>query len=91
MIGVRDVDERVRPLSQRLAEEIRDAVFGYDVVDVGPCCDHSRPCKLWNVGENFAFFNFLKCKKFLKINVWKIDASPKKKWQNLVNDISSLI
>lgn len=45
VVGVGDLDECVSALPQSLAEQMRDAEFGDDVVDVRPAGDDSTTCK----------------------------------------------
>ena len=41
-LGMRDLDQRLGSLADRLAVQVRDAVFGHDVVHESARCHHAR-------------------------------------------------
>lgn len=52
MVRVRDVDERVRSLTQALTEQLRDTKLRDDVVHVGSCGDDTGTWQAFHLHQN---------------------------------------
>lgn len=44
VVGVGDLDEVVGSLAKVFPEEVSDAVLRHQVVEMGPCSDHTSTC-----------------------------------------------